>query len=514
MHNQMEIHNTENPFYTRGPFKAIVLLLAISLVVKVPLLTLKWGLIYGDSIIYVDLAKYFSQMDLKAGLSSNRYLPFYPLLIALLHGIGGSWATSAIMVSFLCSWLAIIPFYLLAARIFDEKIAFVSSFFFILSPDINFVSTTIGSDAAFMLLFILGIWFLWLAYEKGGSLYWGGFIAFAIMATLTRSAGVTLIPLFLFWLACSYRRDGKRLSKFLVVAVLCIVASAALLLFYSLYIGELPVKAYHILVALTDLSYLKMEKISTALKLAEQTAPGGRYFDFFEMARHYIYVIYMMGLVDLLIRACGYAIFPFVAIGLFWKKKGGGGYGRSYLLTIALLFIAMNYVFLIQHDSTEARYLLPAAIALFPIGGQGYMKLEGYLRERFSINSTVVAVVVGLLVVVGSAYKFNSMRKHLLAYRNLPDSIRWVKANVPPEAMIVTNYAAIAISAERTYLEVDCLDLDKCMEAAGLQESGADYIIYRTIDNTLEVSPYAPEKVFHGSRFDIYVFKAGGEDAA
>ena len=48
MHNQMKTCATKGPFYTKVPFKAIVLLLAISLAIKLPLLPLKWGIIAGD----------------------------------------------------------------------------------------------------------------------------------------------------------------------------------------------------------------------------------------------------------------------------------------------------------------------------------------------------------------------------------------------------------------------------------------------------------------------------------
>ena len=512
MYNRIKTQDTGDPFYTRSPLKTILLLLAVSLAVKLPLLPLKWGIIAQDGFAYVSTAQHLSQMGLRAALSVDAALPFYPMLIAFFHATGSGWAASGIIVSFLCGWLAVIPLYLLAARIFDSKTALVSSFFFILSPNVNFASTVIGNDATFMLLFTLGIWVLWLAYEKGGLLSWGGFIVLAVLATLTRSAGVALFPLLFFWVAHSYRHDLKGLSRLLVVTLLCLAAAAALLAVYSLYIGKLPGKIQPMLNVLTDISYLKAEGITADLKLAEQTTYMGRYFDFFEMARHYLHIIYMMGIVDLLIRACGYAIFPFVAIGLFWRKKGWGGYGRTYLLTIVLLFIVMNYVFVLKHNFTDARYLLPAAIALYPIGGQGYIRLEVYLKERFSISSVVIAVIVALLVVAGSGYKFNSRRKDALTYRNLQDSISWVKANTPTGAMMVTNYSAIPHSADRAYLELDCPGLDECMEASVLKESGADYIIYKT-DNALAPSPYAPEKAFHGSRFDIYVFKAGGEAA-
>jgi hypothetical protein len=90
MRNQIKTNGTEDPFYTRSSFLAIILLLAISLAAKLPLLPHKWGIIAGDAIAYVSIAQLISQIDLKAAFSVSTILPFYPMLIAFFHAIGGS----------------------------------------------------------------------------------------------------------------------------------------------------------------------------------------------------------------------------------------------------------------------------------------------------------------------------------------------------------------------------------------------------------------------------------------
>ncbi|HHL39519.1 MAG TPA: hypothetical protein ENJ37_03330 [Deltaproteobacteria bacterium] len=500
-----------------GHARIIGFILAAAAVIKLPLLALNWGLVEKDGIHYVAIAKRFAAMDIVGALSlsAESYLPFYPLLIALFHGLGVSWATSAIMVSFVCGVLAVVPFYFLVNRLFDVKFAAVASLFFAMSPEINFVSTAIGSDSAFLLLFVLAVWVLWLAHEKGSLWYLVGFAVAALLAASTRNAGIVLFPLCLFWVYRSYRHDRKKLVTFIAIAGGLAAVTVALLQLYSSYTGRLPLKVLNVLDVLGDLSFVKGGVVVEELKLAEDKIYGGRYYDFFEMATHYIHVIYLIGTLEMLIKACGYAISPFVAAGLFAGERAGKGCERSYLLTIAVLFVLTTYVFMLKNYFAETRYLLPAALALLPFGGPGYQRVEEYLKKRFSLSEAAIASMVALLVLGAAVYKINSKRKDYSTYGNQIEAIRWVRENVQAAAAIATNAPAIPFSAERSYVKVDCSDLDECMEEAAGKGTRIDYFIYKTPEGEkLAATPsYAVRKVFLRGRSEIYVLEVAAQGA-
>lgn len=482
----------------------VTILLIVSFVVKVPVLAIKWGVLTGDGIVYATIAKYFSNGDIKGALalSAETYLPFYSLLISVMHWIIDDWALASQMVSFLSGWLSVIPFYFLTKRIFDEKISIAASLFFIISPDINFISTGVGSDSTFLLLYLLAAWTLWLAYEKRKYWYMGIFIVTTLAALLTRSVGVALFPLFFFWMVHSLRKNPRRLLIFFVISITSLAITLVPVWLSYKHSGGIPGKLSAVVSILKDPSFLKAEVVAEELRASEKRVPGGKYFDFFEIARHYIHLIYLIGLIDIFIRACGYAVSPFLIIGFFRKKKPYS-YGELYLLSIAFVFLAMNYVFLLKSNYIEPRYVIPGAVALFPWAGKGYFKMESYLMERFSIRRTAVVFVTGLILVGGTAYKYNSVSKNSLA--NVVEATRWVRDNLPSETTIVTNEPAVPFNADKPYIVVDCTDLKECMEEA--QAKGAGYLIYKADTNSMLYGPSTPMKVFKGKKVNIFIFK-------
>ncbi|MBI5740614.1 MAG: glycosyltransferase family 39 protein [Nitrospirae bacterium] len=503
----MKTPNNLSPFRrSAGP---IILLLIFSFAVKAFLLANRWVMLRPDTMQYMNIAKHIfgGEINEALSLSAKSYLPFYPVLIAGAHVLIKDWTAAAQLVSFFSGWLAIVPFYLLTRNIFDEKIAIISSLFFIVSPDLNFISTGIGSDASFLLLSLLALWLLWMSYEKGNMLHGGLSVFLGSLAVLTRIAGIVFFPLYVFWTIYFNRNNVKRLLVIGVTILLLIVFAIPLWPTDNADNQNAFWKVTLVSNIFKDLSFLKLDDTAGELRKYEQMTPGGRYFDFFEIARHYMHVIYLIGLTDALMRACGYAIFPLIVAGLFRRKEKINSYGRSYLLSVFLAYAVMNYIFLLKVNYIEPRYLIPGAVALFPWAGIGYIRAETYLKEKFLIKSTVTAIIAGALIICATGIKFYSMRNSSLSNKNIVEAGKWTQYGIPSRSIIVTNVPAVPFSADKPYIDVECADIEQCMkEALG---KGADFLIYKSGERNSAVNPHAPVKVFNGSSDDIFIFMIG-----
>lgn len=480
--------------------RALLILLSVSFLMKLPLLASKWGLLMKDGIEYVTISRHIAAGEFALAFSGD-YLPFYPFLIAIFNFIIRDWAASALLVSFFCGWLVIIPFYLLIKGIFDEETAFLAALFFAVVPTLNFISTGVGSDATFLAFFVLSLYSLWLGRSGGKVYYVAVSFGFALLALLTRNAGVVLFPIIVLWTTLFLRGDRKRLLRTLAAVV---VASVILVvIIWSVASSGGSGKFYDLVAFLKGGSFSHMGEISAELKASEKVVPGGKYFDFFEVARHYIPLVYLIGLVDVFVRSAGFAITPFIFLGLFPGRREGHSAGhRGYLITTAIFYFALCYVFFLYKNFIEPRYAVPVVVMLLPWAALGFLWLRRVMRDRFGLNAAFVSVVIALIVVAGTGYKYKSVFKKSRA--NIVTASRWIEANVDASALIVTNQPAVPFSAGRSYKEDSCSTLKSCLKAAGKQ--GGDYLVLEVKRKSIEGSEGAAA-VFRGKRVDIFVFK-------
>lgn len=117
---------------------------------------------------------------------------FYPLYPFLIKSVGflflGNTLAAGLLISNLCSLLAIVYFYLLVKKLYDDTIAFTASLF-MLSFVTFFYTSLVYSEGLFLLLVIA---FFYYSYEK--KFYPGLFLS--ILIPLTRPTGILVaVPL-------------------------------------------------------------------------------------------------------------------------------------------------------------------------------------------------------------------------------------------------------------------------------------------------------------------------------
>jgi Dolichyl-phosphate-mannose-protein mannosyltransferase len=135
--------------------------------------------------------------------------PLHPLGIAMVHRLvggddPGSWQHAALLLSFCCTALLIVPTYLLAVELFGEGAAWLACLLVIVNPLSSYIVVNVLSESTFLLPWTFGVWsgirflragrpgWLVLALACGATAYLtrpeGLLLSAALLATLLTSA--------------------------------------------------------------------------------------------------------------------------------------------------------------------------------------------------------------------------------------------------------------------------------------------------------------------------------------
>jgi hypothetical protein len=137
------------------------------------------------------------------------------------------------------------------------------------------------------------------------------------------------------------------------------------------------------------------------LKKFEAIMPyKGNVQNFIEIVIHYMPIIYLLGLLESLIKA----LFPLylipLAVGLWHSRKRNG----AFILLLAGCYLLICYYYLIRMDSIRVRFLLAPAFLFHPWIGFGLDRLCSYVRgsSRRRLFTLLLVILLALLPVYRS----------------------------------------------------------------------------------------------------------------
>jgi len=143
---------------------------------------------------------------------STAFYPFYPVIIRLIGFIFlGNTLIAGLLISNLCSILAIVYFYLLVKKLYNDKIAFTASLFMI-SFITFFYTSLVYSEGLFILLVIA---FFYYFYEK----QFYPCLLTSILIPLIRPSGIlVIVPLFVYLVVDIWNvKKVKETKNFLLI---------------------------------------------------------------------------------------------------------------------------------------------------------------------------------------------------------------------------------------------------------------------------------------------------------
>jgi 4-amino-4-deoxy-L-arabinose transferase-like glycosyltransferase len=333
-----------------------------------------------DGVLYINAAREFSQGNFHQGIQIFP-MPFYPLTISLLHAIIPDWLRAGQTISWISLVLATIPLYKITKILFNQEAALWGSLIYSLTPHFNSYASQVirGPLGLFMLTMAVLFALKSLQENRIRNFYLASF--FSLLTFLSR-AETFLFLLFLVFVYLVIILFNHRQSFFMAKGI---GAFLAFPLTVGIILWFLNDKSFSHAIRLAELNHyfqLAVKKdflinyhyISQQLHVLSQSLPNPYYTgNFAETARHYIWFIYLIALVETITIL----IFPTNLIPLAYKSLSVK-YNRNhfFVMGIILLFTASSYFFLIFNNFIQKRYLMIPAFFLFPWIGNGLYHLH------------------------------------------------------------------------------------------------------------------------------------------
>jgi len=412
--------------------------MAVSLCVKLILLSvLHQGAVNMDGTLYINAARHFAAGDMAAGLAVYP-MPAYSLLIALTHTVIPDWISAAYFISISSMVLATIPLYYLTKTMFSMKAAFWACLIFALLPKMNEWSLYVSRDPLFLLI---AAWFVLIALKSSretGLLLFSATFLLAWTAILIRIEGL----IFIFFYAVILIRQAVTAGEpkgrhYLKLLIWLFPLGAGLMSLGITGIHGIRVnrfdQVYRWMTPLFNGEFLNLYfQIYNFLSEAENHPPfSGWHYNFAALARHYLLIIYMMGIIQVLLKI----ISPLSFIPLYMALKKPVPSQGKWVLWLGTMFIAVVYYSLLTRDFIATRFLMMPAFLLLPWIGAGTNAL--WIKATatpYNLRSRILLVSIILLPAVLTLSLIRSNDN------TIPKAVAWLAKNNTTERIhIATN---------------------------------------------------------------------------
>ncbi|MCP4687369.1 MAG: hypothetical protein GY859_04915 [Desulfobacterales bacterium] len=382
----------------RGP----LFLLGLSAFLKITFLVILSDKMFNtDGVIYISAAQEFAEGNFREGLAIYP-MPFFSLIIAFVHFFIPSWLMAARLVSIISLILSVIPLYLLTRDLFNREAAFWGCLAFILAPINQEWTVLIGRGPIFLLFFAWAVFFAQraLSDEKIWLFFTTGF--FACVAILCRIEGVLFIPVFAFFLVCLAVYDVEKRRHYLsglsiwvlfplvIVGALYLVMGSEMKSFNQI---ENVIRKVEYLFSLKFLdNYMHIYAQLEAMEKASIYPIGNK--NFAEIARHLIWLIYLIGLLQAFIKT----LFPLYAIPLFRCAWRPFSRTRVYVLLLLTSQLLLIYYFLAEQDFISRRFLFTSIFLIYPFIGSGLAGIIAAVRRSSRVKLYSILFVVFFII--------------------------------------------------------------------------------------------------------------------
>lgn len=180
---------------TKETLTSLPLSLKLALLILITLLTrivafLQPQIISNDGVFYIQIAKLFSEGKYEE--ISNTYFNFYPLLLFFIQKLIGDWELSGKLISLTLGTLTVVPVFLLGRSLYNEKVGWLSSLFYIILPNFLKYNSDVLRDPTSWFFMALTLWLVWDGIQKNRSIFLGLASISGGLGALTRVEGFVL----------------------------------------------------------------------------------------------------------------------------------------------------------------------------------------------------------------------------------------------------------------------------------------------------------------------------------
>ena len=381
----------------------LITILLVSFVVKLAFI-LSSEIINPDGVVYLNSANELLQGHVANALSYDRNLVFTGILGLFSLIIPNGFMAGKVMSCFFLL-LATIPIYFITRELFGRKAAIAAGLIFTFFHSIHGMSISIVREPPFILFFLLAVWFALLAFKSRDLRFFAAVGLFVLLAGLFRLEALLLYPVLLFYLLLLARKDtelrffySKGILALMALPFFCLVAVLlACLLDTGAYVAlEKLYTRFHDHYVAEDF-FVLYQAVYEFLKASEMSVTGGiNPQDFFEIARHNLYLVYLIGLIETFISSMSpLYLLPFL-YGLDFNNKLNRN--TLLILTVISVYLLGGYFFLLMRNYITSRYLFVPVVLSIPFMGHGFERLAGLVEWRRYGRAFVVVVCSSILL--------------------------------------------------------------------------------------------------------------------
>jgi hypothetical protein len=493
-------------------WKKLSLLLMLSLCFKLWVL-LRVEVINSDAVDYLQAAQAYLSGDITTALKHYR-MPFYPMLIAATAKFLPDLVLAGQLLSVFFLAGVLVPFCLMVRAAWDEKAAFWGGALLASSPYLNQHAADVLRDPAYLFFLAWGIWATWRLLKTG---LWRWAVLAGLMATLSTLCRIEGALLFLaFSGACLTGGFGMSIKRRIAMVIILIVSGPLCLspiaAWIALRLGELPASRFPELLLVKKNLSLVVEKYRLyhdMLKNLESQLPHGeRQHGFFELARHYIPVIYTVGLAESFVRVASPAIF-LASVVTLRHSRGVAVQFRQIIGWVFFSYLCLAILVRFQDAWHSNRFIL-VPVLIWSLGvGQGLVFIWQWQRQRWNAGlKRWIATITISLIFLSPALK--SVTYEAGRDKNILRAGEWLARHSTAATTVLTNDDRITFYAHRNHvrLDIDCNNLEELIlrhKAAYVIVSGT----HRELSRFSDAAALTEVQSFPGKNKSISVFETG-----
>jgi len=455
----------------------LAILILVSLLLTIYLFFRTYVISLDGAFQYIPIAKDFASGFFKRALSHNQQ-PLYPFIVAFVSRWVPDFELAGKLVSSFLGILIIFPVYFFGKRIFDARIAFVSSLFLVIHPYIRRFSADVLKESTYLFFIAAALWFAWRTIQDEKKYPFLFIPILSVLAYLARPDGIEVLLVVFFYVLFVKKLSFPGSKR--TVILLLILSSCILLLPYLFYIRELR----------GEWTFGKAKSIIEMLGLAALK-------DGVPFAHK---ILYSLKRLNLEIFAIGHPVYVFLLIvgllkGIFSRFKSGEGFLLSFcLLHYAVLFLLLLNVTEWGGDGTvkagylSGRHVLPLLFFSIYWVGEGFVTIYEWickktesilLFHRLTLRKQPVIIFVTLLFLILATVLPKTLKPQ--RYERLPEKWAgiWIKSQSGKGMIIFTTAPRVAYYADRNFKYIDFNKDQLDQIKASMAEKKALYLAIR-----------------------------------
>lgn len=464
---------------TKEIIASLPLSLKLSFLVLITLFTRIYAffqtpIISNDGIYYVQLAKLFSEGKYDEFLTITTLntlgtvnFNLYSFLLFLVHSLLKDWQLSGQLISVALSTLTAIPIFLLGRSLYNEKVGWLSTLFYIFLPDFLRYGSDVIRDPTNWFFVAMTLWLVWSGIQKNQLICFSLASISAGLGVMTRVEGVILWGALALFVA--FKRVSRISLRRKVFSVLLLVSFFPLLIspIFLILKGDSSETPLRVMVwnsidiverrtrAIFDPSYITPRidpNIYRSLSIISK--------NFLELADRHRIMVAVSEIIYKFVKSANLLII-LVILGLWKKKKEGFETSDWYLLytlmvlfVVSLLYTLQTYYFSTRHGLTlVVPGLFFASYGLVSVGEILFRKLNPFFSGGWITKKYFPPILTLCFLIIFILQGISSGR---MEKRYLKEAGLWLKEKGYQGSVMMgtIKFSRLAFYADAQFLEI------------------------------------------------------------